>query len=86
MLGFLPRGGGTAPWPCPPTPTRLVLAGAETPGEPEALVGKVQEYAQKATTMAKTALGAVRESEAAQQARCPRAPRRPGHPAPPPAG
>ncbi|CAM9818062.1 unnamed protein product [Bubo scandiacus] len=44
-------------------------ARAETPGEPEVLLQKVREYAQKATAVAKTALSAVQESEAAQQAR-----------------
>ncbi|NWS72673.1 APOC3 protein, partial [Crotophaga sulcirostris] len=46
-----------------------VGARADTPGEPEPLVRKVQEYVQKASVMAKSALGAVRESEAAQHAR-----------------
>ncbi|KAM7082827.1 apolipoprotein C-III [Ciconia maguari] len=44
-------------------------ARADAPGEPEALVRKVQEFAQKATAMAKTAFGTVQESEVAQQAR-----------------
>ncbi|NWH47094.1 APOC3 protein, partial [Fregata magnificens] len=49
----------------------VLVAGARanTPGEPEPLVKKVQEYAQKATAMAKTALSTVQESEMAQQAR-----------------
>uniref|UniRef100_A0A8C3J4Z0 Apolipoprotein C-III n=1 Tax=Calidris pygmaea TaxID=425635 RepID=A0A8C3J4Z0_9CHAR len=55
--------------PSPPVPTGLVLAGADTPGEPEALLRKVQEYAQKATAMAKNAFSRVQESEVAQQAR-----------------
>ncbi|KAM6043130.1 apolipoprotein C-III [Chlamydotis macqueenii] len=42
---------------------------ADAPEEPEALVRKVQEYAQKAATMAKSAFSAVQQSEAAQQAR-----------------
>ncbi|NWS64186.1 APOC3 protein, partial [Chunga burmeisteri] len=44
-------------------------ARADAPGEPEALVRKVQEYAQKATAMAKSAFSMVQDSEAAQQAR-----------------
>uniref|UniRef100_A0A8B9M7V4 Uncharacterized protein n=1 Tax=Accipiter nisus TaxID=211598 RepID=A0A8B9M7V4_9AVES len=54
-----------------PRQPRLVLAGADTPGEPETMVRKVQEYAQKATAMAKTAFSMVQESDAAQQARWP---------------
>ncbi|NWH68909.1 APOC3 protein, partial [Geococcyx californianus] len=46
-----------------------VGARAYTPTEPEPLVQKVQEYTQKASAMAKSALGMVRESEAAQHAR-----------------
>ncbi|NXT76454.1 APOC3 protein, partial [Zapornia atra] len=51
--------------------TAVLAAGAraETPREPDALVRKVQEYAQKATDMAKTALSMVQDSEVAQQAR-----------------
>ncbi|XP_068274561.1 apolipoprotein C-III [Nyctibius grandis] len=51
--------------------TAVLAAGAraDTPDEPEALVRKVQELAQKATAMAKSAFSAVHESEAAQQAR-----------------
>ncbi|KAF1663716.1 Apolipoprotein C-III, partial [Aptenodytes patagonicus] len=51
--------------------TAVLAAGAraDAPGEPEALVRKVQEYAQKATAMAKTAFSMVQESEVAQQAR-----------------
>ncbi|KAM6370449.1 apolipoprotein C-III [Pluvialis apricaria] len=51
--------------------TAVLAAGAraDSPGEPETLVRKVQEYAQKATAMAKTAFTMVQESEAAQQAR-----------------
>ncbi|XP_064327074.1 apolipoprotein C-III [Phalacrocorax carbo] len=41
----------------------------DTPKEPEALVKKVQEYAQKAVAMAKSAFTTVQESEVAQQAR-----------------
>lgn len=66
--------GGTAAGPRPPSPTRLVLAGADKTEEPKALVQKVQELAQKATAMAKDAFSRVRDSEAAQQARCPRTP------------
>ncbi|KAM8989497.1 apolipoprotein C-III [Ara ararauna] len=44
-------------------------ARADEPGEPEVLVRKVQEYAQKASAMAKSALSRVQESEVAQQAR-----------------
>ncbi|NXD86619.1 APOC3 protein, partial [Halcyon senegalensis] len=40
-------------------------ARADAPGEPEALVRKVQEYAQKV----KSAFSSLQESEAAQQAR-----------------
>uniref|UniRef100_A0A672V6X5 Apolipoprotein C-III n=1 Tax=Strigops habroptila TaxID=2489341 RepID=A0A672V6X5_STRHB len=60
--------GGTALWP---RPMILVLAGADASGGPEALVQKVQEYAQKASAMAKSALSRVQESEVAQQARYP---------------
>uniref|UniRef100_A0A663EDW1 Uncharacterized protein n=1 Tax=Aquila chrysaetos chrysaetos TaxID=223781 RepID=A0A663EDW1_AQUCH len=60
----------------------LVLAGDDAPREPEMLVRKVQEYAQKATAMAKTAFSMVQESDAAQQARCP--PALPPPPPPPP--
>lgn len=66
--------GGAAAGPHAPRPTRLVLAGADTPEEPKVLVQKVQELAQKATAMAKEAINRVRGSEAAQQARCPRTP------------
>ncbi|XP_005143587.1 apolipoprotein C-III [Melopsittacus undulatus] len=44
-------------------------ARADEPGEPEVLVRKVQEYAQKASAMAKSALSRVQESEVAQHAR-----------------
>uniref|UniRef100_A0A8C9MPW4 Uncharacterized protein n=1 Tax=Serinus canaria TaxID=9135 RepID=A0A8C9MPW4_SERCA len=53
---------------------RLALAGADSPEDPKALVQKVQELAQKVTAMTKDAFSRVRESEAAQQARCPRTP------------
>ncbi|XP_075579533.1 apolipoprotein C-III [Pelecanus crispus] len=43
-------------------------ARADTAEEPEVL-RKVQEYAQKATAMAKTAFSTLQESEVAQQAR-----------------
>ncbi|NWY62267.1 APOC3 protein, partial [Chionis minor] len=46
-----------------------VGARADSPREPETLVRKVQEYAQKAAAVAKTALSMAQESEAAQQAR-----------------
>ncbi|NWI56438.1 APOC3 protein, partial [Calyptomena viridis] len=46
-----------------------VGARADTPEEPKALVQKVQEFAQKATAMAKDAYSRVRDSEVAQQAR-----------------
>ncbi|XP_029878244.1 apolipoprotein C-III [Aquila chrysaetos chrysaetos] len=51
--------------------TAVLVAGArdDAPREPEMLVRKVQEYAQKATAMAKTAFSMVQESDAAQQAR-----------------
>ncbi|NWX76927.1 APOC3 protein, partial [Alca torda] len=51
--------------------TAVLAAGAraDSPREPETLVRKVQEYAQKATAMAKSAFSMVQESEAAQQAR-----------------
>ncbi|NWQ98295.1 APOC3 protein, partial [Burhinus bistriatus] len=51
--------------------TAVLAAGAraDSPREPETLVRKVQEYAQKATAMAKTAFSMVQESEVAQQAR-----------------
>ncbi|NXV51133.1 APOC3 protein, partial [Uria aalge] len=51
--------------------TAMLAAGAraDSPREPETLVRKVQEYAQKATAMAKSAFSMVQESEAAQQAR-----------------
>ncbi|XP_075028805.1 apolipoprotein C-III [Calonectris borealis] len=51
--------------------TAVLAAGAraDAPREPEALVRRVQEYAQKASAMAKTAFSSVQESEAAQQAR-----------------
>ncbi|NXG67912.1 APOC3 protein, partial [Baryphthengus martii] len=42
---------------------------AETPEEPEALVRKVQEYAQKVTAKVKSAFNSLQDSEAAQQAR-----------------
>lgn len=51
-----------------------MFAGASPPEEPKALVQKVQELAQKATDMAKDAFSRVRDSEAAQQARCLRTP------------
>ncbi|XP_027737177.1 apolipoprotein C-III [Empidonax traillii] len=51
------------------TAVLAVGARADTPGEPKALVQKVQELAQKASAMAKDAFSRVRESEAAQQAR-----------------
>ncbi|XP_074018628.1 apolipoprotein C-III [Numenius arquata] len=51
------------------TAALAVGARANTPGEPEALVRKVQEFAQKATAMAKSTFSMVQESEAAQQAR-----------------
>ncbi|XP_010573393.1 PREDICTED: apolipoprotein C-III [Haliaeetus leucocephalus] len=51
------------------TAVLVARARADTPGEPETLVRKVQEYAQKATAMAKTAFSMVQESDAAQQAR-----------------
>ncbi|NWU66688.1 APOC3 protein, partial [Pterocles burchelli] len=44
-------------------------ARADTPREPEALVKKVQEYAQKVSAVAKSAIGTVQDSEAMQQAR-----------------
>ncbi|NXH78470.1 APOC3 protein, partial [Hydrobates tethys] len=46
-----------------------VGARADAPREPEAVVRRVQEYAEKATAMAKTAFSSVQESEAAQRAR-----------------
>ncbi|NXS94677.1 APOC3 protein, partial [Jacana jacana] len=51
--------------------TAVLAAGAraDTPREPETLVRKVQEYAQKASAVAKSALSMVQESEAAQLAR-----------------
>ncbi|NXP15807.1 APOC3 protein, partial [Thinocorus orbignyianus] len=51
--------------------TAVLAAGAraDTPRDPETLVKKVQEYTQKATAMAKSALSMVQESEAAQLAR-----------------
>ncbi|NXF33212.1 APOC3 protein, partial [Nyctibius bracteatus] len=51
--------------------TAVLAAGAraDAPEEPEALVKKVQELAQKAATMAKSAFSSVQESEVAQQAR-----------------
>nr|XP_054503296.1 mucin-19-like isoform X2 [Agelaius phoeniceus] len=49
-------------------------ARADTSEEPKALVQKVQELAQKVSAMTKDAFSRVRESEAAQQARCPRTP------------
>uniref|UniRef100_A0A8C5J105 Uncharacterized protein n=1 Tax=Junco hyemalis TaxID=40217 RepID=A0A8C5J105_JUNHY len=54
--------------------TRLALAGADSPEDSKALVQKVQELAQKVSAMTKDAFSRVRESEAAQQARCPRTP------------
>ncbi|NWX46630.1 APOC3 protein, partial [Steatornis caripensis] len=51
--------------------TAVLAAGAraDAPEEPEALLTKVQEYARKATAMAKNAFSTLEESEAAQQAR-----------------
>ncbi|XP_068773030.1 apolipoprotein C-III [Struthio camelus] len=51
--------------------TAMLAAGAraEAPGEPAALVRKVQEYVQQATEVARSVLTTVRESETAQQAR-----------------
>ncbi|NWS22541.1 APOC3 protein, partial [Pachyramphus minor] len=51
------------------TAVLAVVARADTPEEPKALVQKVQELAQKASAMAKDAFSRVHESEAAQQAR-----------------
>ncbi|NWS82867.1 APOC3 protein, partial [Toxostoma redivivum] len=44
-------------------------ARADTPGEPKALVQKVQELAQKASAMAKDVYSRARDSEAVRQAR-----------------
>ncbi|KAM6295749.1 apolipoprotein C-III [Aegotheles albertisi] len=51
--------------------TAALAAGAraDTPEEPEPLVQKVQEYAEKATAMAKDAFSTLRDSKAAQHAR-----------------
>ncbi|NXH13042.1 APOC3 protein, partial [Bucco capensis] len=51
--------------------TALLAAGAraDTAEETQLLVKRVQEYAQKATAMVKSAFSSVQESEAAQQAR-----------------
>ncbi|NWH76726.1 APOC3 protein, partial [Piaya cayana] len=59
---------GAPPAPCL-VPTRFLLAGADSPREPESLVKKMQELAQKASSMAKSALSIVRESEVAQKTR-----------------
>ncbi|XP_053942923.1 apolipoprotein C-III-like [Cuculus canorus] len=47
----------------------VLAARADTPKEPEPLVKKMQELAQKASAMAKSAISIVRESEVAQQTR-----------------
>ncbi|NXY81866.1 APOC3 protein, partial [Alcedo cyanopectus] len=44
-------------------------ARADTPGEPDELLRKVQEYAQKVSAKVKSAFSSLQESEAAQQAR-----------------
>ncbi|NWI67363.1 APOC3 protein, partial [Todus mexicanus] len=51
--------------------TAVLAAGArdDTSGEPDTLVKKVQEYAQKVTAKVKSAFSSLQESEAAQQAR-----------------
>lgn len=64
-------GGGHSLLASPPAPTRVVLAGADTSEQPETLVKKVQEYAQKASAMVKGAFNTLQESDVAQQARCP---------------
>ncbi|NXI34884.1 APOC3 protein, partial [Galbula dea] len=46
-----------------------VGARADTPEEPQTLVKKMKQYAEKATDMVKTAFNSVQESEAVQQAR-----------------
>ncbi|NXG42603.1 APOC3 protein, partial [Psilopogon haemacephalus] len=51
------------------TAVLAATARADTGEQPEALVKKVQEYAQKASAMIKGAFNTLQESEVAQQAR-----------------